>query len=306
MNPPNQHSNSAPFSTAPSPESSDPAATDSESPRLQVQRTPRVWIFLRGWSREAGHWGAFPQVFARALGDVVQCVDLPGTGSKWMESSPTTVAGQVQALRSSLEVIRLYQHPEQRLHLFAISFGSMVATHWAQHYPQEVAASVLLNPSFKGLSPWFSRLRPRALPGLVRAALTADLLQSETQILKQVSQAPGAIQAETAREWAGIRKARPISTLNSLRQLLAALRAGAPRAASLGEAAAAPSLPPTLILGSGGDRLVDSKRCSGDAARALGASLRMHPTAGHDLPLDEPEWVIAQVQDWLGSAERSL
>jgi hypothetical protein len=27
--------------------------------------------------------------------------------------------------------------------------------------------------------------------------------------------------------------------------------------------------------------------------------LREHPTAGHDLPLDDPDWVIGEIAQWL-------
>jgi pimeloyl-ACP methyl ester carboxylesterase len=57
---------------------------------------------------------------------------------------------------------------------------------------------------------------------------------------------------------------------------------------------------PFLILGSEKDRLVDPQ-CSRDAAKALLAQLVMHPSAGHDLPLDDPDWVIEQIRNWLKS-----
>jgi hypothetical protein len=35
----------------------------------------------------------------------------------------------------------------------------------------------------------------------------------------------------------------------------------------------------------------------------MGASLRVHPTAGHDLPLDEPEWTATEVASWIAGRE---
>ena len=54
---------------------------------------------------------------------------------------------------------------------------------------------------------------------------------------------------------------------------------------------------PILLLASLGDRLV-SPRCSERIARAWNAPLRMRPDAGHDLPLDDPDWVLGQLLDW--------
>jgi pimeloyl-ACP methyl ester carboxylesterase len=57
---------------------------------------------------------------------------------------------------------------------------------------------------------------------------------------------------------------------------------------------------PTLILASHGDRLVDPD-CSWNLARRLGANLVMHRTAGHDLTLDDPNWVANQIRQWQAS-----
>jgi pimeloyl-ACP methyl ester carboxylesterase len=71
--------------------------------------------------------------------------------------------------------------------------------------------------------------------------------------------------------------------------LLAAARYRAPRQA--------PGLP-ILLLASQHDKLVDS-RCSQALAAAWRCPLEMHPTAGHDLPLDDPHWVAQQVLGWM-------
>jgi alpha-beta hydrolase superfamily lysophospholipase len=93
-------------------------------------------------------------------------------------------------------------------------------------------------------------------------------------------------------DWARLRAARPVSTSNTLRQLMAAARFR-------------PSMPPPavplLVLASGRDALVDS-RCSLQLARRLHAEVAVHPSAGHDLTLDDGPWVVAQIGRWLGPA----
>ena len=42
------------------------------------------------------------------------------------------------------------------------------------------------------------------------------------------------------------------------------------------------------------DRLV-SPRCSQRLAAAWKVPLALHPSAGHDLPLDDPDWLLAQL-----------
>jgi hypothetical protein len=52
-----------------------------------------------------------------------------------------------------------------------------------------------------------------------------------------------------------------------------------------------------LVLCSAADTLVDPD-CSRRIAAALGASLAVHPSAGHDLPLDDGAWMAEQVALW--------
>jgi pimeloyl-ACP methyl ester carboxylesterase len=54
---------------------------------------------------------------------------------------------------------------------------------------------------------------------------------------------------------------------------------------------------PLLVLTAAKDRLV-SHRCSDEIAAKLRAPIRTHPTAGHDLPNDDPTWIVDQVRDW--------
>jgi predicted alpha/beta hydrolase family esterase len=55
-----------------------------------------------------------------------------------------------------------------------------------------------------------------------------------------------------------------------------------------------------LVLASLGDGLVDPA-CSWRMAKAWGVELRLHASAGHDLPLDDPEWVARQAADWIAT-----
>lgn len=66
------------------------------------------WIFLRGWTREASHWGAFPELFRRVVPDApVTLVDLPGNGALHGISCLTCVGNMVEHCRQTL--------PDQRI-----------------------------------------------------------------------------------------------------------------------------------------------------------------------------------------------
>jgi hypothetical protein len=51
-------------------------------------------------------------------------------------------------------------------------------------------------------------------------------------------------------------------------------------------------------LNSLGDRMV-APACTEAIAKRWNVESKTHPWAGHDLPLDDPEWVIAMVVEWL-------
>jgi hypothetical protein len=46
--------------------------------------------------------------------------------------------------------------------------------------------------------------------------------------------------------------------------------------------------------------------CTLDLARFHKKELRMHPTAGHDITLDVPEWCAEQIAQWLKQTGHKL
>lgn len=249
-----------------------------------------TWILLRGLTREAAHWGDFPAHLQQALPDArIVLLDLPGNGQHHLDPSPTTVAGLVAACRAALT----RQGIQTPVHLLAMSLGAMVALEWARAAPEEVTACVLINTSVRPFSPHHHRLRPHNYPALLRLALgRISPAEAERTVLRLTSNhahvgPPEAVIAA----WTSVRALRPVSPRNALRQLLAAARYRAP--------AQAPGAP-LLLLASTNDRLVNS-RCSQALAQAWHCPLAMHPTAGHDLPLDDADWVAHQTQRWLAS-----
>jgi pimeloyl-ACP methyl ester carboxylesterase len=119
---------------------------------------------------------------------------------------------------------------------------------------------------------------------LVRGGNAAD---RERTILRLTSGQPE--RPEKQAEWAAYARQNPVSSRNALRQLLAAARYAAP---------SVKPTPPVLILCSTQDRLVNP-RCSRLLATRWDAAFAEHPTAGHDLPLDDAAWVAGQVSGWL-------
>jgi hypothetical protein len=51
------------------------------------------------------------------------------------------------------------------------------------------------------------------------------------------------------------------------------------------------------VLAGEHDRLV-AVQCSKAVAKRWGVALQLHPSAGHDLTLDDGRWVAAAVRQW--------
>ena len=243
-----------------------------------------TWVLLRGLVRESGHWGAFVTHFKDALPDAqVHLLDLPGNGTCHAQRSPTQIDAMVDACRQQLQAAGVVQPYA----LVALSMGGMVAVQWAHRFPGEIERQVLVNTSMRPFSPVYQRLRARnwaTIAGLLLGR--ANGLQWEEAILQMTTTQP---HPDVLPVWQSLRHCHPVSTANALRQLWAAARFTAP---------VLPPAVPTLLLSSTQDALV-SVQCSRAIAKAWDVPLHEHPQAGHDLSLDDPQWVAQQVRRWL-------
>jgi pimeloyl-ACP methyl ester carboxylesterase len=244
------------------------------------------WILLRGLTREARHWGTFTAWFAGQCGhEEVVALDLPGSGAFYLQTSPVQVHEMVEFLRLQLRVKAL----PSPYKLLAMSLGGMVATDWAQRYPNEVTRLVLVNTSMRPFSTTAQRLRPANwLQLALLAARWRDANYAERVIHQLTCNHSAPIETDLA-AWRQIRKTAPVSAANAARQLLAAARFSC-----------APTAPAcsVLVLSSRADRLVHPQ-CSAQLAAAWQAKFHQHPWAGHDLPHDDVAWVCETVADWL-------
>lgn len=242
------------------------------------------WVLLRGLTREAGHWGDFGSTLSAALhGAPVTTIDLPGAGARHGERCPLRVEAIAAACRERWRAASA----APRVSLLGLSLGGMVAAAWAQRWPDEVAACVLVNSSMRPFNPMHARLRLRHWPALVGVLATSDARRAEEAVMRLTS-CDAARHRALIDSWVDIRQARPVSRENALHQLAAAARYRHP--------GRWPAVP-LLVAAGAGDRLVDPA-CSAALARQWRAVLALHPRAGHDLPLDDGPWLAAQIANW--------
>lgn len=245
-----------------------------------------TWVLLRGLMRESRHWGDFPVLFQHAMdGQVVVTLDFPGNGCLNIQTSPSSVEEMADYARSCLKQLG-HAPPYQ---ILALSLGAMVAVVWSEQHPEELEKMVLINTSLTHYSPFYHRLRPKNYLALI-LLLYGSATQRESLILKLTSTRSHIDNLKPILDqWIAYAEEFPITRGNILRQFKAAI--------SYRAKLTTPSTPVLLLAGKQ-DQLVNVK-CSMTLAKYWGCVLCLHPTASHDLPLDDSGWVIQQIKDWI-------
>lgn len=246
-----------------------------------MSNTTETWVFLRGLMRESGHWGNLLQDFhALHPNKNIISVDLPGTGTLFQETSPWT-------MEEYTEFVRRKVHPASNIKVFAVSLGGMIASDWIHRYPDEVAGVVLVNTSFRGFSPFFRRLRPSAVWTLLRLFFTRDIRAREKLTLTMVSNLKKD-REDILNRWVEIQQRHPVQPRNAIRQIWAAARFRPPMDQPKAK---------ILVLTAEHDNMVHSS-CSKRIAEKWGLPIKTHPTAGHDLPLEDPVWILDSIRNF--------
>ena len=244
-------------------------------------------ILLRGLAREAGHWLEFPDYLRAVLGDHCQLhlVDFPGCGRYHQHTALDSISAMTDHARAELAAATSPNISDSPVLLIGISMGGMVALDWAQRFPQELDGLTLINSS-AGNQPFWWRLKPAAWPTMLRTMFVAPDTR-ESLVLKVVSNQRADYNLHLQR-WLEIQQQHPI-TRNTIITMLRAAAAFKPKADCRVQG---------LILASEQDRMV-SVRASRALARQFQWPIYSHPSAGHDLPMDDPQWVAMQIKHWL-------
>lgn len=241
------------------------------------------WIILRGLTREVGHWGGFVSTLAAALPDAeIVPLELPGAGELRDTPWPGDVAAAMEHVRARAGRVS----EARRTFVFGMSLGGMLTMEWAARHGDELAGIVVGASSARDLSRPWQRMKPAALPAVLGGRVRRDIAAREGAIVRVVTNRADRW-PEVSTRWTEIARARPISGDAARAQLVAAMRWNAPARLTI----------PSLFIVGTTDRLVDAG-CSRALARRYLARLVEHPTAGHDLSTDEPEWLAAQIAHW--------
>lgn len=239
----------------------------------------RSWVFLRGLCRGRGHWGDFPELFrARFPEDEVEMIDLPGNGERCEELSPWNIADYLPRIQERSQFLK----DGKPLHLLGVSLGGMIAAEWARQSPDQIA-KLYLGVTSSQFSPFYHRMRPSNYFAIARIMKNPSVARREEIILSLVANNQERIQ-KVLPGMVAYSERYPLQARNFFRQITAASGVQFASQASV----------PTVLIGAYGDRLV-SPQCTLRLARQWGLEPRMHPNSGHDIPVDDPLWLIEQL-----------
>ncbi len=242
-------------------------------------------VLLRGLVREKRHWGRFIDELKEALPDhKIITPEIPGVGEFNNVTTPPSFDQMIEFMREKLgEELK-----GQETLIMAMSLGGMIAKRWDELYPNDFKKLVLVNTSFKGINKLTKRLQPQSIKAFGKLFMTPGVQEREIGILRMVSN-NWSDHPRILKEWVDIQKDAPVSRKSFINQIRAAL------SYSPGQEKPNAEL---LFVASKKDRLC-SYHCSEQLHELWGGKLELHPTAGHDLPIDDGPWLAQKIKEFI-------
>lgn len=249
------------------------------------------YFLMRGLIRETRHWGIFPEILQKTIPQAnIVMLEIPGVGKYVKVKTPTSIDDIVEFMRKDF-LQEKAKNPNAKNYIIAMSLGAMIATHWMQKYPHDFDKAMLSNTSYKGFCSLFERLRPSNYTTIFKSILAnlfgGNKLEQEKYIVSMVSNRPENYE-RISKNWAKIQEDSPVPVMNLFRQLIAAV---------IFSPSPAKPQTPLMLLNSTTDRFV-STECSKNIHEKWQVPIKYHATAGHEMALDEPQWLADRVKEW--------
>jgi pimeloyl-ACP methyl ester carboxylesterase len=241
---------------------------------------------LRGLAREQRHWHEFSQRLVERLpSGQVQLLDVAGTGTERQRHPRPSIEWLAR------DVARRMPDERSTWGVLGISLGGMIALELCRLLPGRIVRAVVVNSSSR-LSGPTTRFRPLAAARLAQVLVCSDHTRREEIVLELTSRLARRERTRYAKLAAEFARDAPMSPASVLMQLAAAARFEPPALAT-----------PLLLVCSRRDGLVNP-RCTRDLAAFYGCGYEEHPDAGHDLPLDDPEWLCERTLRFEAASKR--
>lgn len=247
---------------------------------------PKNWLLLRGLAREERHWGDFPHMIEKQIPHAkVHFLELPGVGKKAHIEAFSQIKDYTNQLREEWLELQI-KNPEP-WGIIAISMGGMIGMDWCNRFPHDLSTLVLVNSSAGNLSSPHHRFSPLAMGTVLKLFFREDYEEREEAILKLTTNMLK-IEKDLVQRYASYSADTPIRRSSFIKQMIAASRFKVPEELSQN----------LLILAAKKDRLA-SYKCSKSIAKHFNKKLYLHDQAGHDLPMDDPQWIIDHLKSFL-------
>jgi hypothetical protein len=237
-----------------------------------------AWIWFNGLAREAGHWGGLPAKAERQLDEKVITFDLSSAPANKLSSSKPQTNDAIQAFAT--QIPRTHS-----LKLLAVDSSASMALQYAATEPR-VKRVVLVNPLSRDdlvhlRVKWLQMARFFAC---FRA--NRDSLAAQHRALSLLSNSQDRCR-QLASIWAEIQNRRPVSMAHCWLELKRSLRQRMPAPSQLLHCQ-------IEVLVSRADAIISPK--SGQhLARYYSSPLVLNLTAGHDIAVDDPHWLLHQL-----------
>lgn len=241
---------------------------------------PKNYIFIRGLTRGTIHWGEFKNLMIDKVGEGhCEFLEIPGNGELNMLDTPTNAKAVIEFLRKESKFIQM----NKKVFLCGISLGGMISLKWLELYPDEINYVFAINSSLNDLSKMSQRFNMKLYPKMISMLLSKDHQKQQRFILELSSNDPINYD-KYEKSFTDFAIKHPVKFKNFINQLLLA------REVKINKV----NPNKATIIYAYHDRLVD-KSCSLAIAKKFNLLVLEHKTAGHDLPLDDPKWLLEKI-----------
>jgi pimeloyl-ACP methyl ester carboxylesterase len=251
---------------------------------MDSQKKSKKIFLILGIARESDNWRHPVQQLQATLPDYeIIALDNAGMGVYHKMKTPFFINSNLDFLKKQFDLLKGEEN-----YLLGWSMGGMIVAAWNKRYPNDMKGILLMTTSFGAFQmPWY-RLRIEILLPIT-IAIFSQGAKREQRLFNGICRNETNREMLTA-EWLKAQQERPVSPLNILRQLHACIY-------FLGYKFK--QTHPTLIIGAPQDQLVNNKCSTAIAKRWKSAKYVEHPTVGHDVFNDAPEWVSNEIKIWL-------
>lgn len=238
------------------------------------------YLLIRGLARHQGHWHQFPELLKTKTNQVI-CLDSIGNGEFAHLNSPINLVSNTEFLREKWQTKIINNEPWT---LISISMGGMIALDWCAKYPEDFKKFYIMNTSAANIVPPWKRFSFSTFIKLPKLIFNSPFNQ-EKEILS-ITLAKQLVNAELIES--NLNFNLPRTTIaNFWKQLLSASLFKTPKIKNTDRL--------VFIVGLR-DKLVSPINTI-KIASYYKAKLIIAKELGHDIPLDDANWLRNIISD---------